>query len=308
MNKKYLIIQPKNGLCNQLYSISRGVVLGLISKRDVIFKSFQLDYKNIENTCPFDAIINIDHIQNKLNEKNININIISNFKINGTKIITDLDIEIHNIKNLIQYLLDDNNINEKYLDIECPISCEIPYEYRTLLKYIDLNIKFTDKYINIAKNIKSLLKIDYYCCIHLRLENDAISFMKELNPLLTDEYINNFYKAKYIEHLNILKEYNINIYICSSLGISNNINNDFYKEIKKKYNLIDKNDIITVTENNCREIYGIIDFIIAQDSLYFVGCDWSSFSYYIYSSHKDNKKNCHLLDLWETLKDVKKIE
>jgi hypothetical protein len=42
-NKKFLIIRPKYGLCNQLLSISKGIIFGIISNRDVIYSNFQLD-------------------------------------------------------------------------------------------------------------------------------------------------------------------------------------------------------------------------------------------------------------------------
>ena len=79
------------------------------------------------------------------------------------------------------------------------------------------------------------------------------------------------------------------------------VNNDFYVELKEKYNILDKNDIIKVYNNNCREIYGILDFIIAKDSNKFIGCDWSSFSIYIYESHVNSKKDTSLIDIWSTV-------
>ena len=78
MDKKYLIVNPKNGLCNQLASISIGIIFGIITKRDIIFKSFQLDYKNFENVCSFESVIDIDHLQTIINKKGLNINIYSN--------------------------------------------------------------------------------------------------------------------------------------------------------------------------------------------------------------------------------------
>ena len=61
--KKFLIIRPKYGLCNQLYSISKGIILGIISNRDIIFNGFQLDYRNAENICNFNEIIDINNLQ-----------------------------------------------------------------------------------------------------------------------------------------------------------------------------------------------------------------------------------------------------
>jgi hypothetical protein len=305
MEKKFLIICPKNGLCNQLNSISIGIILGLISKRDIIFSSFQLDYKNINNICPFDSVIDINHIQQKLIEKNIEIKLYSDTNIKGENLKLNTTEDIANIKNLIEYLMNIENINIKYLDIGCPISCMIPEEYTNILNYINLNIKFTEKYIYIANLIKKKLGLNYYCCVHLRLEDDSINFMNEINKNLSLELVNNIYKEKYIEEFELLKKTNQKIYVCTSLCMNENKNNEFYKNIKEIYNLVDKNDIIKVYENDCREIYGIIDFIIAMDSLYFSGSDWSSFSIYIYLNHKSLKKDARLLNIWETLSNYK---
>jgi hypothetical protein len=314
MDKKFLIINPKNGLCNQLSSISIGVILGMISNRNVIFTSFQLDYKNSDNNCNFDTIIDIIHLQNILNKLNCNVKILTNtinekknteVKNNYIKINIPTNEDIANIKDFIPYLLDKKNDLIKYLDIGCPISTIIPNEYHNILNSININIKFTNNYIKIANNIKNTLKLNNYFCVHLRLEDDSINFMKELNPKLSFDNINNIYKNKYIEEFETLKNFNNKIYVCTSLGINNNINNTYYLELKKKYNIIDKNDIIKISNNNCREIYGIIDFIIAQDSLYFIGSDWSSFSIYLYNSHKHRNKNAKLINIWNTLKDMK---
>jgi hypothetical protein len=161
-----------------------------------------------------------------------------------------------------------------------------------------------DKYINIANEIKEKLKLKYYCCVHLRLEDDSINFMKDQNNKLDFNIVNEIYKNKYIEELELLNNTKQKIYICTSLCMNENFNNIFYKDIKTKYNLIDKNDIININKNNCREIYGIIDFIIAQDSLYFSGSDWSSFSIYIYSNHKFNNKDAKLINIWDTLINI----
>ena len=154
------------------------------------------------------------------------------------------------------------------------------------MNYINLNIKFSDKYINIANNIKNMLNIKTYGSIHLRLEDDGINFIKNLKNL-DFESVNNMCKQKYINELDNITNKFDGTYVCTSLIINENVNNDFYKELKIKYNLIDKNDIINIIDikNDCREIYGIIDFLIAKDSIFFIGIDWSSFSLYVYNNH-----------------------
>ena len=306
--KKFLIIKPKYGLCNQLLSISKGIILGLITKRDIIFNSFQLDYRNINNVCEFHKIIDIDDLQEKLNIININIKVYSSIDINGIKMQTFTNDDISYIKDLIPMFSYECNMQEKHLDVDNPISATLPSEYDELYKYINLNIKFTDKYINIANNIKTSLKLSNYTCIHLRLEDDSINFMKEQNKKIDLTVINDIYKNKYLTELDYIKNLNIDnhiIYICTSLGIDHNLNNDFYNEIKKKYNLVDKNDFIdfsnTDNDESCRELYGIIDYIIAKGSIYFIGSDWSSYSIYLYTNHKHDNKATKLIDIWETV-------
>jgi len=304
---KYLIITPQNGLCNQLIAIPKGIILGLISKRNVIFKSFQLDYRDFNSKCEFHKIIDINYLQEKLYENNIIIKISSDYNINGTKIyLNNTTEEIPNIKNFAPYLFLDKNIDVQYLDVNCPISFEVPLQYNNIFNTINANIKFEKYYNDIADELKKKLNLQYFTALHLRLEDDAINFMKDMNNNITLEEVDSVCKKLYIEHFDYLKSINCKIYVCSSLGISENKNNEYYKELKNKYDIIDKNDIINVSENNCREIYGIIDFLIAQDALYFIGCDWSSFSFYLHYIFQNNHKDTILLQIWETIKKISK--
>jgi hypothetical protein len=305
MKNKYLIVTPKYGLCNQLMAISKGIILGIITNRNIIFKNFQLDYRNNENRCDFDEIIDIEYLKKILIKYNISINIDS-ANIDGTKVITYTDTHISYIKDFIPILMYESNINEIYLDIENPISYTLPDEYIELYNNINVNIKFNDKYINIANTIKKNLKLMDYSVIHLRLEDDSINFLhNNKNNNKSYNEINNIYIQKYIDEIERIKKHNINnsIYICTSLNTDNNVNNNIYDELKLKYNLIDKNDYIKLIDTNekCREIYAIIDFIIAKDGIYFVGSDWSSYSIYIYSHYKYSNKACLLIDIWNNI-------
>ena len=304
MKNKFLVITPKYGLCNQLLSISKGIILGIISNRNIIFKSFQLDYRDVNNICDFHDIIDIEYLKNIINKNNINIDIYSS-KENHKKIITYTDTDISYIKDFIPILMYECNINEIYLDIENPISFKIPDEYINIYNNININLKFNDKYINIANTIKNNLNLINYSVLHLRLEDDSINFLKNSSKNKSFDEINKIYIDKYIKEIDIIKNKNINnsIYICTSLNINNNVNNQIYNDLKLKYNLIDKNDYIKLIDldKNCREIYAIIDFIIAKDGIYFIGSDWSSFSIYLYNHYKNTKKACLLIDIWNTI-------
>jgi hypothetical protein len=313
-DKKYLIVRPRYGLCNQLSAISKGIIFGIISSRDIFFSGFQIDYRDENNICEFHDIIDINYLQEKLIEKNIFLKIFSDKNIVGIKIKTDTQEVNSKITNFVKYLFYDENINIDLLDIDNPISSHIQSKYIDIINYINLNIKFTEKYIQIAYNIKNILNLENYYTIHIRLEDDAINHMVVSSINKKDDfiYINNICKNIYIEELNNLIQNNIDnkkIYVCTSLGYEENENNIFYKEIKEKYNLIDKNDIIKSSENifekiKCREIYGIIDFIIAQDSILFTGVDWSSFSLYLYNNHIYSNKYTTLINIWDVCKKL----
>jgi len=300
MLNKYIVITPKYGLCNQLLCISKGIIIGIITNRNVIFKSFQLDFRDDNNTCDFHDIIDMEHLKRIIYNKNIHI---YSLKIDCKKIITNTNQDISYITDFIPLLLYQSNFNERYLDIENPISAVLPNEYLELYNTINSNIKFHDKYIHIANNIKDKLKLINYSVIHLRLEDDSIHFLQKNSNKSLDE-INNLYIEKYIKEIEIIKNKDINssIYICTSLNIDDNMNNIFYNNLKLKYNLIDKNNYIDLIkiDQKYREIYAIIDFIIAKDGMYFIGSDWSSFSIYLYDHYKNTNKSCLLIDIWKS--------
>ena len=303
----YLIVRPKYGLCNQLLCISKGIIFAKLTERVLVFSGFQVDYRDEENLCCFADIIDIDHLQSVVNFLNLNVTIYSNDTITCNKMKTLSDKNISYISNFIPLLLNEENSKEKYLDIDNPISSDIPDEYKEIFKSININIKFNQKYIDIANNIKQKLNLKDYTCIHLRLENDSINFLKDQNKNVEYHLINEIYKNKYIDELNRLRESNLNnsIYICTSLSIHNHKNNDFYQEIKNKYNLLDKYDIINEYQlGEHREIFGIIDYIIAKDSAEFVGSDWSSFSIYIHENHLFFNKPSKLIDIFMTIQQI----
>ena len=308
MDKQLFILEPRCGLCNQLNCIAIGIILGILYDRNIYFNGFQLDYMNENILTDFNKIINTNSLKELI--KDYKITIIDNLEnydinINEMPILFTENKLINNIKDIYSYLSSEINCKKNILNIKNPISTFIPDEYIKLFKNILLNIKFEDKFYKISLDIKEKFELDNYCCIHLRMEDDGIEFLEnKLNNKNNKELINDITKQLYIHEIENLYKTGLKIFVCTSLCICENTNNLFYKIIKKKYNLIDKNDIINNYElddiSNKRELYGIIDYIIATQSNYFVGCDWSSFSISIKNNHINNGKTYNLLNIWDT--------
>ena len=314
---KLLIIKPKYGLCNQITSIVKGIILAHISKRDIYIDKFQIDYNNSENRIELSEIFNLKKLYQIIKFLKLNVtiihklildnrNIVNNININEYNNCTDGNIKEHNYKiNFISYL--ENNEKEDILDIGDTISSIIPESYTQIYENFKINIPFHITYIQSSIKVKECFQLQNYICIHLRLEDDCFKFMNALiyNNIEQEEIVNT-YKRIYEDELENIKKYNVKIYVCTSLCIYPNSLNEYYQNLKKKYNLIDKNDLINSfifdNKNNSRELYGIIDFIIAKDSNYFIGCDWSSFSILLYNTHKFYNKSPKLLNLWKSCK------
>jgi len=111
MLNKYIVITPKYGLCNQLLCISKGIIIGIITNRNVIFKSFQLDFRDDNNTCDFHDIIDMEHLKRIIYNKNIHI---YSLKIDCKKIITNTNQDLSYITDFIPLLLYQSNFNERY--------------------------------------------------------------------------------------------------------------------------------------------------------------------------------------------------
>ena len=305
MKKRVLVIRPRCGLTNQLSCIAKGIILAHISNRDLYIDNFQLDYRNYDNFMNIKNIINVQHLQNFLYSNGIFVSIENNI-INSDikKIETFTNEDIYFIKNIMKLIFHKNNIMIPVLDIDNPISSEIPPEYEEILNNIIQNIEFTDGLKNIATNIIQSLNLNNYTCIHLRIENDAIDYMTKFSSM---DYldINKIYVYKYIEETNFFELNRNNIYICTSLS-DKDINYPYYLEIKEKYGLKDKNDIeyFKTSDENYRELLAIIDYMIAKKSHFFLGCDWSGFSLYIKHNHVLENKYVKLINIFESIKNL----
>jgi hypothetical protein len=341
-NKKLLIIRPRCGLTNQLSCIAKGIIYAHITNRNLYIDNFQIDYRDYENFKNMNDIINIKKLQNTINKLNLNVIIENNIYYNLSnnnrnidnkiydikKINTFKDIEIYFLQDIIPIIFHEENNSIINLDIDNPISSIIPEEYNLILYEIMIEIDFVEELKNISNNIINKLNLKNYTCIHLRLENDAINYINKFTNIGYDN-VNKIYKEKYLLEDNFFKNNKNNVYVCTSL-CKDDINFDFYNDLKSKFNLKDNNDFVAndfisndfvsndfvsndfvsndfisndfINYSNCREIYGIIDYLIAKNANYFLGCDWSGFSIYINYYYKKNNKYSKLIDISETIK------
>jgi hypothetical protein len=310
--KKVFVITPRFGLCNQLSSIAKGILYAHIYGRDVYFDGFQNDYRHANLLSSFDSIFDIEKINEKLAQMNINVKIVSNIPPEKIQQIDTEDIpdnaRLCHLKNIIPILNLDKYREADYLCLENPISSVLPEAYLLLEHNVNRHIYFHPAFYDKVKQIKERLNLNDYCCIHMRLEDDAIDYMTLFSDM-SFSTINDIFIQKYIVELERLRIFKYKIYVCTSLGVQENKNNALYTALKEKYELVDKRDIpeiddILSFDANSRELHAIIDLIIGMESNYFIGCDWSSFSSYILFKHIDNEKYYKNLNLYSDIKKV----
>ncbi len=316
--RKFFIATPKSGLCNQLIAINKAIILGHIYQRDVCFIGFQLDYNNDKNRVPFDKIINIQRLQEIIFEIGLDVFIWSKLPFS----IEEKDIYKLKLKdnkpiayetNLMEILELDEMKEKESIFIDNPVSTTLPESYKKFLDQLDIHIPFHPKIVEISDYIKKTLNLNDYFCIHLRLEDDAIKYMVEKTGLSFDEINANHIHQYIVKIIRMNFFVDKKIYVCTGLSLSNNTNNDFYDKIKNNYNMVDKKDFIKEIDSKLfqnitskREFYAIIDLIIARDSTNFIGCDWSSFTYYVLLKHLEEKKYSYALKLYQTCLEISK--
>jgi len=295
------IVSPRIGLCNQLYAIVKGILLGIKYNRNVYIDRFQTNlYSN--NFCNINEILNIEKINAYLTSKYIYIKVLNSIDEN---IINNIDnyklpnLDYNNISN-IHYInnLIDNNLNQNIIYLGNIVSICIykifENEYdrikcEDLFNSILSNIMFHDKFYEMKENIKNTLNLINYATVHLRIEDDAINYFSECYKLTKYDYNNKLLLFYNQQIRNITK----NIYICSGILTYDNILNfDYYKNlIKNNYLICDKCNLhINDYYLNNRELIAIIDLLIAYDSDEFVGSAISSFSNVISIYLKYHKK------------------
>jgi len=259
----------KMGLCNQLYAIKGTCEFAYQNNINVIvIENFLTDINN-NTCCNISEVIDLNHLNEILKIYNI--------------IILDWNTDIGLKKTNVTFN-------------------EAPY-WRSptldLTTYIISNLKFTQKFYDIANEILKKNKITTEPCnvIHLRLENDAIEHWSEKNNISPQKF-KQILENKYINKINkYINKHLITIVIASEYD--NNVikyfddNNYLYCTTEKKFKE--------------RELNAIVDLIISQRcDRSILGLFESSFSFFtmIRLPNTLKTKICFFCDIYDNSEKV----
>lgn len=302
------IVSPRVGLCNQLQTIVKGVLLGIKYNRNIYIDRFQINLYD-GNTCDINEILDISKINQYLITKNISIKILSEIDTNIINNISEfklphLDYSVIEYSYYINNFIEDNlNMEVIYLGniISLCIHKSFNYiygDYSNLYHLIMSNIVFNYKFYQIKTEIKKHLNLINYTSMHLRVEDDFVKHCSEYLNMNLNEYN----KALLLNYDIHIKNITTNIYVCSGiLNYDNTLNYDYYINLRTTHKLLcDKSNIYIddyILKN--RELIAIIDLLIAYDSDEFIGHKISSFSTviknYLICIKQIDEKKIHLI-------------
>lgn len=301
------VVSPRLGLCNQLQTIVKGILLGIKYNRNIYIDRFQIDLRN-EKLSDINCILDIEKmnmfLQNTIKTSirvlnTIDENITNNLKnyclpnINYKDIPTMFHINDHIELNKNMEIIYLGNI------VSLDINKSFDYNYddysdNNFYHLIMINIQFNEAFYKIKNYIKQTLNLTKFNCIHLRIEDDALKHFAMCYKLSVEDY--NTKLLRFYDN-NIKALVGSKIYICSGmLKFDNKINHNYYDNMMKNSGLLCDKKNVNIDEyyTHNRELIAIIDLLIAYDSDVFVGCYISSFTQAIKHYFKYNNKECIL--------------
>jgi hypothetical protein len=298
------IVSPRLGLCNQLQTIVKGILLAMKYNRNLYIDKFQIDLRS-SRLADINEILDINEINNFLKDV-----VKTQIVILNTLDFDDSNLDKYKLPNIDynniptnSYINDDIELNTHmemiYLGNIVSLDIHRSFNYNwndinddNFYYFIMNNIKFNQIFYKLKDYIKHELNLTNFNCLHLRIEDDALEHFSHCYNLSIDEYnkkLIDFYEEK-IRHISQDQK---NTYVCSGmLEFDNTINLEYYKNLMKNNTLLrDKNNInIDTYYLRNRELVAIIDLLISFDSDLFIGCGISSFSVVINTNHIYSKK------------------
>ena len=223
------IISPRIGLCNQLQTIVKGILLAIKYNRNIYIDKFQIDLES-NRLADIHDILDINKMNVFLKDV-IKTHIVILNTLN-TNIYSNLDkyklpnVDYNNIP-YSTYINDDIELN-KHMEIIylgnivslCIFKSFnyswVDYSSDNLYHVIMNNIKFNQIFYKLKDYIKQELNLTNFNCIHLRIEDDAIKHFSHCYNLSCDEYNRNLINF-YNNNITCISEDKKPIYICSGM-------------------------------------------------------------------------------------------
>ncbi len=212
----------------------------------------------------------------KYNLPNIDYNTIANMDYINDNIESNKHMEVIYLGNIVSLDIY-RSFNYNWEDISD----------KNLYFYIMDNIKFHKIFYELKDYIKEKLNLTKFNCIHMRIEDDALSHFSHCYKL-TDHDYNKQLITFYEDNIKNICQDQKPIYICSGmLEFHNKTNLNYYKNLIKTNKLLRDKTNISIDKYylHNRELIAIIDLLISFDSDNFVGSGISSFSVYIKAHH-----------------------
>jgi hypothetical protein len=195
------IISPRIGLCNQLQTIVKGILLSIKYNRNLYIHNFQIDLKSGKVT-DINDILDIKEMNNFL-EYTIKtpIKILNTIDVNITNKLNNYCLpnidynqipKMHYINDVIEL-----NKNMEIIYLGNIVSLDIyksfnliwnDYTDNNIYHLIMYNIKFNKIFYTLKDYIKQELKLNKFNCIHLRIEDDAIKYFSSCYNLSIEKY------------------------------------------------------------------------------------------------------------------------
>ena len=205
------VVSPRFGLCNQLFSIIKSILLGIHYGRNVYIDQFQKNYSDCNSLCDINEILNIDKINHFLVEHNIsNCKIISSFDFTNyydfsNFFLPNVDYgHLVNMNYINNYI--DENIHQEIIYLGNPVSLCIQKSFNmswsdknNLFYLLSGNIFFQDKFYALKEEIKSINNLSDYATVHLRIEDDMLHHGVHVHKIPLHEYnekLLNYYNNK----------------------------------------------------------------------------------------------------------------
>jgi hypothetical protein len=289
---KYFFTHLPWGLCNQLWALFNGIMLGHSTQRDLIVAGFRPNY-NSSKVIPLSQIIDLPHLNQLLRELKMRVQV-HDFMDRDWKFY-DFDALIKRFwghpdcqKNVIALL---TALTEPNINLGFAFFCELDKFYTdstswNLLMQVMSRFRFTLILHAIADQYKHILKLPpNYAVLHLRLEDDLINHVVNERPGTKGKFKESEYrhrlKARFIGASQQLFRRDDTVYVATHLLKSPNKFNTVPTELKLMFPQMIFGDswrhhFPTAMEG--REIDAIIDYLICTSASKFIGLDMSTFS------------------------------